>query len=186
MSHGNDSHPSNIAFSDAVKAAQTEHGSRAAYARMGDGAGWDTDITPARAEYIAASDSFYMATASADGRPYIQHRGGPVGFLKVLDDKRLAFADFAGNRQYISVGNLAENDRVCLFLMDYPGRARLKIWGRATTTTDPAILAQVTDTEYGARIERAMIITVEVMDGNCSQHIAQRFTQTETDIKLSR
>ena len=121
-------HPSDIAFSPAVKSHQERLGSRRIYEKMGTGAGWDEEITEARAAFIRERDSIYIATASADGRPYIQHRGGPKGFLKVLDRKTLGFAEYAGNRQYISMGNLTENDRACLFLMDYPNRARLKIW----------------------------------------------------------
>lgn len=179
------SHPSDIAFSPSVKAAQEDHGSRAMYANPQPGSGWETTITPARAAFIGARDSFYMATASKEGRPYVQHRGGPRGFLKVLDERRLAFADFSGNRQYISAGNLAENDRVCLFLMDYPGRTRLKIWGRAEVVTGGAeldgLIEAVADPEYGAAIEQVMVVTIEVLDGNCPQHIQPRYSQAEVD-----
>ena len=175
-------HPIDIALSDTVKAEQERLGSREIYARVGEGAGWDTTITPARAAFIVERDSLYIATASADGRPYIQHRGGPKGFLKILDEKTLAFADFSGNRQYISVGNLVENDRACLFLMDYPGRARLKIWGRARTVEgDEELCAKVEDPEYGAKVERVFVFEVEVMDGNCPQHIRPRHTGEEIE-----
>ncbi len=173
-------HPSDIAFSDAVKTEQERLGSREIYAHLGDGGGWDTTITPARAAFIRERDSLYIATASADGRPYIQHRGGPKGFLKILDPKTLAFADFRGNRQYVSMGNLAENDRACLFLMDYPGRGRLKIWGRARVVEgDQELCAKVEDPEYGAEVERVFLFEVEVMDGNCPQHIRPRYTEDE-------
>ena len=174
------SHPSDIAFSPSVKAAQVDHGSRAMYENPRPGSGWDTEVSPGRAAFIAERDSFYMATVSADGRPYMQHRGGPKGFLKILDDKRIAFADFSGNRQYISVGNISDDDRVCLFLMDYPNRYRLKIWGRAEVITgDEELIAQVADPEYAAKIEHIMVITVETMDGNCPKHITPRYTQAE-------
>ena len=173
-------HPSDIAFSDTVKSEQERLGSRQIYAGLSEGGGWDTTITPARAAFIEARDSLYIATASADGRPYIQHRGGPKGFLKILDDKTLGFADFRGNRQYISMGNLKENDRACMFLMDYPGRGRLKIWGRARVVEgDEELCAKVTDPEYGAKVERVFLFEVETMDGNCPQHIAPRFTVAE-------
>ncbi len=173
-------HASDIAFSPAVKAQQERLGSRRIYEKMGSGAGWDEEITEKRAAFIRERDSFYIATASADGRPYIQHRGGPRGFLKILDKKTLAFAEYAGNRQYVSMGNLSENDRACLFLMDYPNRQRLKIWGRAKfVEDDPELMAQVVDPGYSAKHERIFVFHVEVMDGNCPQHIQPRFTVEE-------
>jgi len=173
-------HPSDVAFSPAVKAQQVRLGSRRIYEKMGSGAGWDEEITESRAAFIRERDSVYIATASADGRPYIQHRGGPKGFLKVLDKKTLAFVEYAGNRQYISMGNLSENDRACLFLMDYPNRQRLKIWGRAKfVEDDPELMARVVDPDYAAKHERVFVFRVEVMDGNCPQHIRPRFTVEE-------
>jgi predicted pyridoxine 5'-phosphate oxidase superfamily flavin-nucleotide-binding protein len=173
-------HPSDVAFSPAVKAQQDRLGSRRIYEKLGSGAGWDEEITDSRAAFIRERDSVYIATASADGRPYIQHRGGPRGFLKILDKKTLAFAEYAGNRQYISMGNLTENDRACLFLMDYPNRQRLKIWGRAKfVEDDPELLARVVDSDYAAKHERVLVFHVEVMDGNCPQHIQPRFTMEE-------
>ncbi len=173
-------HPSDVAFSLAVKAQQERLGSRRIYEKMGSGAGWDEEITEKRAAFIRERDSVYIATASADGRPYIQHRGGPRGFLKILDKKTIAFAEYAGNRQYISMGNLSENDRACLFLMDYPNRQRLKIWGRAKfVEDDPELMAQVVDPDYPAKHERVFVFRVEVMDGNCPQHIQPRFTTDE-------
>ena len=173
--------PSDIAFSPTVKAEQERLGSRHIYAKLHRGAGWDEEVTEARAAYIRERDSIYIATASGDGRPYIQHRGGPKGFLKILDKKTLAFAEYAGNRQYISMGNLIENDRACLFLMDYPNRQRLKIWGHAKFVEgDEELTARVVDEGYKAKVERVFVFTVEVMDGNCPQHIAPRFTIEET------
>lgn len=171
---------SDIAFTPAVKAVQERLGSRKSYARVEDGAGWSSEVTDELAAFIAGRDSFYLGTASADGQPYIQHRGGPPGFLKVLDPGTLAIADFSGNRQYISMGNLSENDRVFLFLMDYPNRRRVKIWGRAEFVEDDAdLLARVVDADYGARPERALVIHVEAWDVNCPQHITPRFTVEE-------
>ncbi len=173
-------HTSDVAFSPAVKAAQSRLGSRGGYARMEQKGGWRDTITPELAQFIAQRDSFYIATASADGQPYIQHRGGPKGFLKVLDERRLGFADFAGNRQYISLGNLSENDRAQLFLMDYAGRRRIKIWGRARVVEDdPALLDRLVDPGYEARPERAFVFEVEAWDVNCPQHITPRYTDAE-------
>ncbi|MEM8886314.1 MAG: pyridoxamine 5'-phosphate oxidase family protein [Planctomycetota bacterium] len=172
-------HPSDIAFTPAVKAQQERLGSRHIYENI-RGAGWDTTITEKRAAFIRERDSFYLATTSADGYPYIQHRGGSKGVLRVLDEKRLAFADYPGNKQYISIGNLDENNRVCLFLMDYPNRSRLKIWGRAQYVEGDAELeAQVADPAIKAKIERVFVVTVDVMDGNCPKFIAPRFTEEE-------
>jgi len=173
-------HPSEIAFSPAIKAQQERLGSRRIYGNLGTGAGWDPVITDRRAAFIRERDSIYIATASADGQPYIQHRGGPKGFLKILDEETIAFADYAGNRQYISIGNLTENDRACMFLMDYPNRNRLKIWGRAKFVEgDEELIAKVTDPGYKAKIERVLVFHVELMDGNCPQHIFPRFTEAE-------
>ena len=174
-------------FTDDVKAAQAENGSRAAYARF-DGPAQADALTEDEADFIAVRDSFYMATVSENGWPYIQHRGGPAGFLKVLDAKTLAFADFRGNRQYISVGNIAHDDRVSLFLMDYPRQARLKILGRmeAVDLADkPELAAALATPDYKAKIERAMIIKVEAFDWNCPQHITQRFTLAEIEPAVS-
>lgn len=171
---------SDIAFTPAVKALQERKGSRRGYARMEERGGWSDRIDDNLEAFIAERDSFYLGTASADGRPYIQHRGGPKGFLKVLDPSTLAFADYAGNRQYISMGNLSENDRAYIFLMDYPNRRRVKIWGRAEVVEDdPALLEQLVDPEYEARAERAFVFHVEAWDTNCPQHIRPRFTKEE-------
>ena len=171
---------SNVAFSPAVKALQERHGSRAGYARMAEKGGWKREITPDLAAFLAGRDSFYLGTASAAGQPYIQHRGGPKGFLKVLDAGRLAFADFGGNRQYITAGNLSENDRAHVFLMDYPNRQRIKIWGRARVVEDdPELMERLLTPGYKAKPERAILFEVEAWDANCPQHITPRYSEDE-------
>ena len=176
----NREYTSDIAFTPAVKTAQERLGSRSGYARMEEKGGWSDRVTPDLAAFIAERDSFYMATANAEGQPYIQHRGGPPGFLKVVNEHTLAFADFSGNRQYISIGNLSENDKAFLFLMDYAGRRRIKIWGQARfVEDDPDLLARLADDAYDARPERALVFTVEAWDVNCPQHITPRFTERE-------
>ena len=171
-----------LAFTDAVKSAQTEMGSRRAYAQREGGPSSNDRLGPAEAGFIAQRDSFYMATVSETGWPYIQHRGGPKGFLRILDEHTLAFADFSGNRQYVSVGNLAGEDRVSLFMMDYPNRTRLKLLGRARAVApDPELSAALALPGYRARIERAIIITIEAFDWNCPQHITQRFSAAEIE-----
>ena len=162
-----------IAFSPAVKDVQTRRGSRQGYARM-EQKGSATTIDDNLAEFIAGMRSFYLATASADGQPYIQHRGGPPGFLRVLDAHTLAFVDFTGNRQYISSGNLAENPRAMIFLMDYRNRRRVKIWGHARVVEDdPELLESLLPKDYQARGEAVIVFTVEAWDTNCPQHIPQ-------------
>ena len=171
---------SDIAFTPAVKAAQQVRGSRAGYEKAMGRHDWDDRVTPALEGFIAERDSFYLGTASSDGQPYIQHRGGPKGFLKVLDERRLAFADYRGNRQYVSVGNLDENDKAFIFLMDYPNRQRIKIWGRAEYVEgDGEVLERVADQDYDARLERAIVFHVEAWDSNCPQHITPRYTVEE-------
>ena len=163
-----------IAFSPAVKAVQERRGSRTAYARLEQNGGWDTKVDAVLAKFIAGQRSFYLATASKDGQPYVQHRGGPPGFLRVIDETTLAFADFAGNRQYITTGNLAENPRAVLFLMDYLHRKRVKIWGQARVIeNDPELIARLFPEDYRARPEAANQFTVEAWDANCPQHIPQ-------------
>ena len=163
-----------IAFSPAVKAVQERRGSRTAYARLEQNGGWDTKVDAVLAKFIAGLRSFYLATASKDGQPYVQHRGGPPGFLRVIDETTLAFADFAGNRQYITTGNLAENPRAVLFLMDYLHRKRVKIWGQARVIeNDPELIARLFPEDYRARPEAAILFTVEAWDANCPQHIPQ-------------
>ena len=165
---------SDIAFTPSVKAVQERRGSRKGYARMETKGGFATTIDPNLAGFIAGIRSFYLATANKDGQPYIQHRGGPPGFLRVIDEKTLAFADFSGNRQYISTGNLAENPRALLFLMDYENRQRVKIWGTARVIEDDAeLIAKLFPKGYKARAEAAILFTVEAWDANCPQHIPQ-------------
>jgi predicted pyridoxine 5'-phosphate oxidase superfamily flavin-nucleotide-binding protein len=173
---------SDIAFTPAVKAVQERMGSRRGYAAVEARSGWADTITPELAAFIAERNSFYLGTASAAGRPYIQHRGGPSGFLKVLDDRTLAFADYSGNRQYISVGNLSENDQAFLFLMDYPNRRRVKIWGRAEVVEDDVeLLERLAGGEDGVQAERAFVFHVEAWDVNCPKHITPRFRGEEID-----
>jgi predicted pyridoxine 5'-phosphate oxidase superfamily flavin-nucleotide-binding protein len=173
--------PSDVAFTPAVKAVQERMGSRTGYARMERGRGWRTRVDADLAEFVAGLDTFFLGTASADGQPYIQHRGGPTGFLKILDERTLAFADFGGNRQYISVGNLSENPRAFLFLMDYETARRVKVWGTARVVdaaADPALMERLADPSYEATVERAIVFTVEAWDINCSQHIHRRLPES--------
>ncbi len=171
---------SDIAFTPSAKAAQEKRGSRSAYAKMEQRGGWQDRITPELEAFLAERDSFYLGTATADGQPYIQHRGGPQGVLKVLDEHTLGMADYAGNAQYISVGNLSENNKAFIFLMDYPNRRRIKIWGTAEfVEDDPELLTKVADPDYRARPERVLLIHVKAWDVNCPQHIQRRFTQAE-------
>ncbi|MDZ4792444.1 MAG: pyridoxamine 5'-phosphate oxidase family protein [Hyphomicrobiales bacterium] len=171
-----------IAYTPNVRAVQEAMGSRRAYARQDEGPDHHDRLTEDEIGFIAARDSFYMATVGETGWPYIQHRGGPAGFVRVLDEKTIGFADFRGNRQYISAGNLAANDHVSLFFIDYPNQARLKLLGRARLVgvhDAPELMARLAAPEYGAHVERGFIIAVEAFDWNCSQHIAPRFTALE-------
>lgn len=173
-------YPSDVAFTPAVKVVQAEKGSRRGYARMEQSGGWEAAVTDELREYLADLDMFYLATATANGQPYVQYRGGPAGFLKVLDERTLAFADFGGNRQYLTVGNLAENPKAFLFLMDYANRRRVKVWGTARVVDqDPALLAKLSDPAYPGRPERAVLFTVSAWDVNCPQHIHRRFGERE-------
>lgn len=165
---------SDVAFTDTVKAEQSARGSRAQYERMEKGKGWPTTVTPDLAVFLADVRSFYLGTASKDGQPYIQHRGGPAGFLKVLDERTLGFADLAGNRQYITAGNLADNPRAFIFLMDYAHRRRVKIWGRARVVeNDDDLLSRLRPQVGHAVAERAILFEIEAWDRNCPQHIPQ-------------
>lgn len=171
---------SDIAFTPAVKAIQTQKGSRANYARTERSRGWQSQISPDLAGFLSGLDMFYLGTANAEGQPYIQYRGGSPGFLKVLDDRTLGFADFGGNRQYITLGNLSENPKAFIFLMDYANSQRVKLWGTAKVVEDdPALLDQLRDTDYPGKVERALIFTVEAWDVNCPQHIHKRFSQAQ-------
>lgn len=175
-------HFADIAFTPTVQRVQEQMGSRGAYARMeGVPEAVNRSLTGSEAAFIGASDSFYMATVGETGWPYIQHRGGPAGFVRVLDDRTIGFADFRGNRQYVSVGNLVTDDRVSLFFMDYANRTRLKLFGRARAVdlADSATIARLEVPGYRARAERGILITVEGFDWNCPQHITERFTMEE-------
>ena len=178
---------SDVAFTPTVKAVQERRGSRRQYARMEETRGWQSTVTDDLAAFIAERDSFYLATANAEGQPYIQHRGGPKGFLRVLDDKTLAFADFKGNRQYITTGNLADNDRAFIFLMDYANRQRIKIWGRARVVEgDDALIGKLFVLGYKAKPEQVILFTVEAWDVNCQQHIPQKFAAEDVADAVSR
>ncbi len=178
---------SDIAFTPAVKAIQKRKGSREMYARMEQTGGWQTEVTPELAAFVASQRSFFLATSNSDGQPYIQHRGGPPGFLKVIDSKTLAFADYKGNRQFISQGNLAENPRAFLFLIDYEHRVRIKIWVRAKVVEDqPGLLAELMPNPRGgrARAEQLILLNVEAWDRNCPQHIPERLEREDVDRML--
>jgi len=168
-----------IVLTPAAQRAQAERGSAQGYARK-IAAGFPDKVTPDLAAFLAGLDTAFLATVSADGAPYIQHRGGPQGFIKVLDERTLGFADYAGNKQYITISNLGGNDRAYLFLLDFAHRRRIKVWGRARVVEDdPALLERLSDAGYRARPERAILFTVEAWDVNCSQHITERFTVAE-------
>jgi predicted pyridoxine 5'-phosphate oxidase superfamily flavin-nucleotide-binding protein len=178
-----------VTFTDAVKAAQERHGSRATYARLERADAPRRDrLGPRERQFIMARDGLYQATVTADGWPYVQFRGGRPGFLKALDDRTIAYADFSGNRQYLSAGNLAGDDRIALILMDYAGRRRLKLWGRVRlvdAAADPLLVETLADPDYPASVERAVVITVEALDWNCPQHITPRFTEAELEVALA-
>jgi len=166
---------SDIAFTPRVKAIQAERGSRPNYARMEERGGFRTELTEDLAQFLAGIDTAFLATANAAGQPYTQHRGGPKGFIKILGPRTLGFADYKGNRQYITTGNLAENDHAFLFLMDYAHRRRVKLWGRARVVADDdALVAQLMPEDYEARPEQVILFEVEAWDINCPQHIPQK------------
>lgn len=176
---------SDVAFTDTVKAIQARKGSRAAYARMEAGGSWEQSISAELKDEIESQTSVFLATASADGQPYIQHRGGPAGFLKVLDEHTIGFVDFAGNRQYISQGNLAENPKAQLFLIDYVNRRRIKVWGRARVVEgDDVLMRRLMPEGYRARPEQVMLFTVTAWDVNCPQHIPQRIEAADVRAAL--
>lgn len=177
---------SDVAFTPSVKALQARKGSRNAYGRMEECGAWQTGITPELADFITAQTSIFFATANVEGQPYIQHRGGPPGFLRVLDDKTIGFADFSGNRQYITQGNLADNPKAHLFLIDYAHRKRIKIWGEARVVEGNAELtAKLMPEGYKARPEQVILFTVAAWDANCPQHIPQRFEAAEVAAALT-
>ena len=168
-----------LVFPPAARQAQTERGSARVYEKK-LAAGFPDQVTPELAGFVGQLDTAFLATVSAAGAPYIQHRGGPKGFIKVLDDRTLGFADFAGNKQYITISNLAGNDRAYLFLLDFANRQRIKLWGRARVVeNDPALMERLVDPGYRARPERAILFTIEAWDVNCSQHIIERYTHGE-------
>ena len=178
---------SDIAFTPSVKAVQERRGARASFARMEAHGGFETEVTDELSRFIAEQDSAYLATASAAGRPYIQHRGGPKGFIRVVDAHTLGWADYRGNRQYVTAGNLAENDRAFLFLMDYERRTRVKLWGRARVVEDdPALVERLMPAGYRARPEHAVLFTVEAWDVNCPQHIPLKLDAAEVEAELAR
>src|SRR6185312_4752056 len=168
-------------FTPAAQRAQAERGSAERYERrMAEG--FPDTVTPELAKFIVEQDTAFLGTATADGAPYIQHRGGPKGFIKVIDERTLGFADYRGNRQYITLANLSENDRAFLFLLDPARRQRIKLWGRARVIeSDPALVEKLFDAGYKARPERAILFTIEAWDVNCSQHIVTRFTEAELE-----
>jgi len=177
---------SDVAFTPAVKAIQARKGSRDAYAQVEQRGGWRTEIDEQVAAFLAARDSMFLATANADGQPYIQHRGGPKGFIRILDKNTLAFADYSGNRQYITQGNLSENPKVNIFLMDFTERRRVKIWGEARVVDDdPALLRSLTPQGYKARPEQVILFRISAWDTNCSQHIPQKFDAADVVAALA-
>ena len=171
---------SDIAFTQSVKAIQTAKGSRYNYERMELGGGWETAVTPDLESFLADLDMFYLGTANAEGQPNIQYRGGSPGFLKVVDKKTLGFADFGGNRQYITLGNTSENPKAFIFLMDYARSRRVKLWGTLRIVEEDAeLLEQLRDRSYPGKVERAILFKIEAWDVNCPQHIHKRFTQKQ-------
>ena len=171
---------SDIAFTPAVKGIQTVKGSRSSYARMEAGGSWETEVTPELEAFFADLDMFYLGTANADGQPYIQYRGGSPGFLRKVDEKNVGFADFGGNRQYITLGNLSENPRAFIFLMDYVRSRRIKLWGKARVVEDdPALFDRLRDSSYPGKVERVILFEIEAWDVNCPQHIHKRFPQKQ-------
>jgi predicted pyridoxine 5'-phosphate oxidase superfamily flavin-nucleotide-binding protein len=168
--------PEDVLFSAGVKAEQTRLGSRPSF----EGRDWKTEITDDLRQFLGVIDTFFLATASADGRPYIQHRGGPPGFLKTIGSHTLAFADFAGNRQYITLGHLKENDRAHIFILHFATQQRVKLWGRARVIeNDLELMERLVDPAYKARPQRAVVFTLEAWDINCTQHIVPRYSEAE-------
>lgn len=174
-------YPSDIVFTPSVKQLQEQYNSRKGYARMEQFGGWNTKVTEDLSRFLTQIDSFYFGTANTEGQPYIQHRGGQKGFLKVIDDHHLGFVDFSGNKQYISLGNLSENNKCTIFLMHYPSQTRIKLWGTASISKDISLINQLKDDEYHAKIERGIIFKIIAWDVNCRQHIKQRFTAEDIE-----
>ena len=177
---------SDVAFTPTVKSIQTRKGSREAYARVEQHGGWRTGIDGSLASLLAETNSFYLATASGTGQPYIQHRGGPKGFVKILDRNTIAFADYSGNRQYITQGNLSDNPKAYIFVMDYAHRRRVKIWGEARVVEDdPALLQSLMPEGYKARGEQVILFKITAWDTNCPQHIPQKFDAADVAAALA-
>ncbi len=170
---------SDIAFTPTVKALQEAHGSRKSYAQLEERGGFRTEIDEGFEEFIAGIDTAYLATANAHGQPYAQHRGGPKGFIRRVGPRTLAFAEYAGNQQFITIGNLADNDQAFLFLMDYAYKRRIKVWGRARVSNDPEVVAQLMPKTYPVKGERAILFDVAAWDINCPQHIPQKIDLAE-------
>ena len=178
---------SDIAFTTTVKATQSRRGSREAYARMEARGGFPTKLTPDLIAFLTEVDTAYLATANAAGQPYVQHRGGPKGFIRALDETTLGFADYAGNRQYITLGNLAENDQAFIFLMDYAHRRRIKLWGHARVVeADPELTSKLMPKDYPARAEQAILFEVKAWDVNCPRHIPQKLDAGEVAEVLAK
>jgi predicted pyridoxine 5'-phosphate oxidase superfamily flavin-nucleotide-binding protein len=175
-----------VAFTPAVKAIQTRKGSRDGYARLEQSGGWRTEIDENLAAFLAETNSFYLSTANADGQPYIQHRGGPKGFVKILDKNTIAFTDYSGNRQYITQGNLSENPKAYIFIMDYAHRRRVKIWGEAhVVENDPALTEALMPKGYKARPEQVILFKISTWSTNCPQHIPQKFDAADVAAALA-
>ena len=180
------SYASDVAFTPAVKEIQARKGSRQAYAHVEQNGGWRTEIDDNLTAFLAGANNLYFATASADGQPYIQHRGGPKGFVRILDKSTLAFADYSGNRQYITQGNLSENPKAHIFLMDYAHRRRVKIWGEARVVDDdPALTKSLMPQGYKARPEQVILFKISAWDTNCPQHIPQKFDAADVAAALA-
>ncbi len=177
---------SDIAFTPTVKAIQSRKGSRRAYANQEQSGGWRTEVTPDLKEFVEAQTSFFLATANAEGQPYFQHRGGPAGFLRVIDAHTLGFVDYTGNRQFITSGNLADNSKAYMFLIDYAHRRRIKIWGTARVVEgDAALVNELMPTDYKARAEQVILFTISAWDSNCPQHVPQRFEAADVAAALA-
>ena len=176
---------SDVAFTPTVKAIQTRKESREAYSKVEERGGWRTEIDENLAGFLGQTNSFYLATSNAQGQPYIQHRGGPRGFIRVVDQRTLGFADYVGNRQYVSTGNLKDNQKAFLFLIDYAHKARIKIWGTARCTYDPAVIDQLMPDDYKARPEAAVLFEISAWDINCPQHIPIKFDADQVAAALA-
>jgi hypothetical protein len=186
QTYSNHVYSSDVAFTPTVKAIQARKGSREAYAHVEERGGWRTEIDADLASRLSDANSIYFATASADGQPYIQHRGGPKGFIRILDKNTIAFADYSGNRQYITQGNLAENAKAYVFIMDYAHRRRVKLWGEARIIEDdPALLQALMPKGYRARPEQAILFRIAAWDTNCPQHIPQKFDAADVAAALA-